>query len=53
MNNSDLLKTKLPLTKQTWTDLKIALYYGGVKLKDMSKPLKTAFKDFDKLPSKN
>jgi len=49
MDTSDLLQTKLPLTKQSWSELKIALYYGKLHLKDMPKPLKIAFKNFSKL----
>ena len=52
MDSFNLLQTKLPLTKQSWSELKIALYYGKLLLKDMPKPLKNAFKDFGKLPIK-
>jgi hypothetical protein len=49
MDKSNLLETKLPLTKQSWFELKIALYYGDIHLKDLPKPTSKAFKDYNKV----
>jgi len=48
MDYSHLLKSKIPLTKESWAEIKIALWYGNLKWNDLSVPLKFAFQNFGK-----